>query len=163
MVPLPALVQTCQHRPKTTQPRLQVLNDLLGQLIRLRQIIEVGETFVLEPEDIETGFITAHEFFVGIFTPAALRTLFPIPGRLPLVPVLCIVAIDELNQVLKTQRLLLQRVMDVGSVVVLPDFLRPRVLTGFPVIKEDHVRLDSVGVEDARRQAENGVEFRCLK
>lgn len=94
--------QARQHGPKTTQPRLQVLNDLLRQLIRLRQIVQIREALVLEPEDIQAGLVARGQFLVCVLTPAALRTLLRVPRRFPFVPVLCVVAIDELNQVLKT-------------------------------------------------------------
>ena len=60
-----------------------------------------------------------------------------------------VVAADEVRQILETHGLLLQRVVDVGAVVVVPDLLSPGIRTGLTVIEEDYVGLDSLCVEDA--------------
>lgn len=41
-----------QYLGKASQPGFQVLNNLLGQLIWVGEIVEVGEGVVMEPEDI---------------------------------------------------------------------------------------------------------------
>ena len=69
-----------------------------------------------------------------------------------------VVTLDEFRQVLVTHRLLLERVVDVGAVVVVPDLLRPRVRAGFAVVEENHVRLDALGIEHAGRQAQYRVQ-----
>ena len=66
--------------------------------------------------------------------------------------------LDEFRQVLVTHRLLLERVVDVGAVVVVPDLLRPRVRAGFPVVEENHVGLDPLGIEHAGRQTQYRVQ-----
>jgi len=42
---------------KTLHRFLKIFEDLLGEHIRIGQIVEVSEGFVLDPEDIEVGFI----------------------------------------------------------------------------------------------------------
>ena len=47
-----------------------------------------------------------------------------------------VVALDEVRQVLVAHRLVLERVVDVGEVVAVPDLLRPRVRAGFGIVEE---------------------------
>ena len=61
-------------------------------------------------------------------------------------PVPWIIALDEIQQVLVPHGLLLERVVNVGAVVVVPDLFRPRVGACFAVVEEDHVGLDSLGL-----------------
>ena len=78
-------------------------------------------------------------------------------------PVLRVVARDEIRQILEPHRLLLQRVVDVGAVIVVPDLFGPRVRAGFAVVEEDHIRLDAMGIEDAGGQAQDGVQVGVLQ
>ena len=119
-----------QNGAKAGQAGFQVFYDLLRQLVGFRQIVEVGETLILQPEDIEAGFITGCQFLVGVPTPAAFRVLPGIPRCFSLVPILRVVAVDELGQMLKTERLLLQRVVDVGAVLLAPSNEPARLATG---------------------------------
>ena len=70
---------------------------------------------------------------------------------------------EEACQVLEADRFLFERVMNVGAVVVVPDLLGPRVRAGFVVIEENHVRLHTLGVKDARRQAQDRVKVGVLQ
>ena len=74
-----------------------------------------------------------------------------------------VVALDEVRQVLVAHRLLLERVVDVGAVVVVPDLLRPRVRAGFAVVEENHVGLDALGIEHAGGQAQYRVQVGVLQ
>jgi hypothetical protein len=47
-------------------------------------------------------------------------------------------------------------VVDVGAVVIEPDFLGPRVFAGFVVIEEVDIRFDALRVEDAGGEAKDG-------
>ena len=132
--PLRFVVQAGQHRPKAVQARFEVFDDLLGQLVRFRQVVEVGEAFVFEPEDIETGLVARGEFFVCVLAPAAVGVLFGVPLRLAFVAVRGAVAFDEPGEVFEAQRLLFQGVMDIRPVVVVPDFLGPGVLASFAAL-----------------------------
>lgn len=51
----------------------------------------------------------------------------------------------------------------VGAQVVHPDRLRPRLLRAGPAVEEEHVGLDALGVEDARRQAQERVDLALLE
>ena len=73
-------------------------------------------------------------------------------------PVLRVVAVDEVRQILEAHRFFLQRMVNIGAVVVVPDLLRPGVRAGFVVVEEDHVGLDALRVEHAGRQAQDGVQ-----
>ena len=68
---LGALSQPDQHFTKAVQTRFKVFDDLLGQFFGFRQIIEIGEAFVLEPEYIQTSLITRDQLLVAEFTPTA--------------------------------------------------------------------------------------------
>jgi hypothetical protein len=83
--------------------------------------------------------------------------LLLLPGRSPLMPVGRIEAGYKLLQVGAGQRILLERVVDVGAVIVKSDQLRPRPLPARLTVKKEYVGLDPMGVKDARRQAQNGV------
>ena len=39
---------------------MQILDDLLGQLIGTREIVQIGQGFVLDPEDIQAGLMARH-------------------------------------------------------------------------------------------------------
>jgi hypothetical protein len=60
-----------------------------------------------------------------------------------------VIADNEFRQVVKAQRFLFQRVVNVGTVVVEPDLLRLCVFARFMVIEKQHIRLHPVGVKDA--------------
>jgi len=55
-----ATPQPNRHIPERGQCRFEMLNDLLLQHIRRRQIVEVVQAVVLEPKDIETGLVAGH-------------------------------------------------------------------------------------------------------
>ncbi len=74
-----------------------------------------------------------------------------------------VVALDEILQILETHRLLFQRVMHIGAVVVVPDLLRQRVWVRLPVIEEDHIRLHARLVEYSSRQPQDRVEVRTFQ
>jgi hypothetical protein len=53
--------------------RLQILDNVARQDIRVRQIIQVGQDLILEPGDIETGLVPRQDIFVGKSPPASFR------------------------------------------------------------------------------------------
>src|SRR5947209_5837232 len=55
---------------------------------------------------------------------------------------------NEVLQVFKPHGFLFQGMMDVGAVVVVPHFLRPRLRARFAVVEEQHVGLNAVGVKN---------------
>jgi hypothetical protein len=95
------LIQTHQNPAEATQPCLEVLDDLLGKLIWLRQVIEVSEALVFEPEDIEARLVARGQLLIGELALATFRVLVRIPSCFALVSVFRIIAIDEVGKVLK--------------------------------------------------------------
>ncbi|MNH21177.1 hypothetical protein D3C79_809740 [compost metagenome] len=87
--------------------------------------------------------------FKTVLAPATFRVVSLVPGFLTIVAVLRVIAGDEILQILETQRLLLQRMMDVGAVVVDPDLSRPRFLAGRFVVEEQYIGLHALRVENA--------------
>ena len=79
-------------------------------------------------------------------------------------PVLAMVARDELVEVGARERLLLQREVQVGAQVVDPQpvFVHG-VLARRLAIEEQHVRLDALRVEDAGRQAQQRVDIALVQ
>ena len=73
-----------------------------------------------------------------------------------------VIALDEVGQVREAHGLFLQGVVNIGAVVVVPDFLCSQVFAGFVVIEKEHVRLYTIGVKNTGRQAENGVQVSIL-
>ena len=152
------LPQPREHLSKSVKSGFQILDDLLGKLVWLGQVVQIHQTLVLEPQDIEAGLVTGRQFLVAVAAPAALGSIPFVPGGLATLAIARVVALDEFRQVLVAHRLLFERVVDVGPVVVVPDLLRPRVRAGFPVVEENHVGLDALGIEHAGRQAQDRVQ-----
>jgi hypothetical protein len=121
-----------------------------------------NEAIVLEPEDVEAGLVAAEQLLVGVGSPSTLGVGLG-PQRLPLVAVLGAVAGDELVEVGPLQGVGLEREVDVGAEVVDPEGLRPGGGAGRLAVKEQDVGLDSLGVEDAGREPEEGVEVTLLE
>ena len=59
------LPQPRQHLPKAVKPSLQVLDDLLGEFVRFRQVVQIDQALVLEPEGIEAGLVASRQFLVA--------------------------------------------------------------------------------------------------
>ena len=95
----PRLPQHRQHLPKAVKPGLQVLDDLLGELVRLRQVVQIDQALVLEPEDVEAGLVPGRQLLVAVAPPAALGRFPLIPRGLAPVAVARVVALDEPGQV----------------------------------------------------------------
>ena len=90
-----------------------MLDDFLLQHIRRRQVVEVVQAVVLEPEDVQAGLVARHQ--VGMAeVPEALAFL-------ALVAVGRAVAVYEVAQVVRPQRPRLEREVPVGAQVVNPD------------------------------------------
>jgi len=74
-----------------------------------------------------------------------------------------IVAADEVLQILVLQGIGLEGEVLVGPQVVDPQLLRPGNLPGGPAVEEEHISLDPLGIEDARRQSQQGVHVAALQ
>ena len=64
-----------------------MLNDLLLQHLRRRQVIQVVQAVVFQPEDVETGLITRQQLVIAKELKALCLAAF--------VPVFRVVALDE--------------------------------------------------------------------
>ncbi|MFR2124818.1 MAG: hypothetical protein ACLS34_07900 [Faecalibacterium sp.] len=62
---------------KTFQSTLQIFNNIRGKFVRRREIVQIGKRLVLQPENIQTGFITFQNFIYRESAPAALLD-FPV-------------------------------------------------------------------------------------
>lgn len=60
----PRARQPREHLAEAGKARFQVLDDLLGQLVRFGQVVQVGEALVLEPEQIEAGLVAGDQLVV---------------------------------------------------------------------------------------------------
>lgn len=76
-------IQGVKNFPKAVKTGFQVLDDLFCQFIGFRKIVEVGKALVLEPENIEAGFVTGEQFLIGVLAPAAIRMLVSMPAGIP--------------------------------------------------------------------------------
>lgn len=87
-----------------------MFNDFLLQNFRWRQIIQVIEAVILEPENIQAGFISCNKFVVAkVFEAFRLGSL---------VPVIRVIAVNEFLKILKFQWASLEREMLIGAQVI---------------------------------------------
>jgi hypothetical protein len=91
LFPFQLLINAAKH----LQDGLEVVGNLPGQDFRLREVLQVFQTVVFEPEDIQAGLVPLDYLLIGE-GPEALELL-------ALVPVLRIIALDEVLQVGITQ------------------------------------------------------------
>lgn len=155
-------ILTSGRRLEATQCRAEVLHDLSRENIRLRQVVQIGHGSVLKPKHVEAGLLPLKQLVPRVRAPSTVRGFFA-PGLLPGAATLCVVARDEVLQMGVGQRFLLECVMHVGAVVVVPNLRRLRVGVGRTVVEEDDVRLNPLGVEDARRQPQDCVQVDGVK
>ena len=64
----------------------------------------------------------------------------------------------ELVQVFTRKRIGLQREIHVGAQVVNPELFRPRGFGGWLAVEEDDIGLDALGVEEAGRETQQGMD-----
>ncbi len=69
-------------------------------MLKRGEVVEAGEAFVFEPEEVEAGFVAGGSFFICTFAPAGFGVRFRFPSGLALVAVFGVVAVDELIQAL---------------------------------------------------------------
>lgn len=138
--------QVRSNRGELVQRGLQVFGDFGCNYVRIGQICCVLKTLVFQPEDIQAGFVALHEIVVG----ERAKTL----GFFAFVPVLGVVAADEVVEMLALQRICLQREVLIRSKVVDSELVSPRLFARRFTVEEQDVRLDALGIEDAGRQAQ---------
>jgi hypothetical protein len=93
------LFHSVHNLAKAFQRRLDIFHNIAGEHIRVGQIVEVGQTFVLDSAYIQAGLVPADDLLIGKLAPAAFRVGFRVPSFVAFVPVDRVVTIDELFQV----------------------------------------------------------------
>ena len=101
---------------------MQVLHDILGQLLRGGQVVQVGQGLVLDPEDIQAGLVPGKDLLRREAVPAAFRVLL-ISGLMALMPVLRVVTLNKVLQIPKGHGTLLEGKVHIGPQIVYPDLL----------------------------------------
>ena len=112
----------------------EVFNDLVGDLVRGRQVGCVLHALVTQPEDVEIHFVPLHQVFVA--EPAEAL------GLLALVASFRVIAGYEVVEVGAGERVGLEGESPVGAQVVDPQVASPRGLTGGFAVEEQDVGLD---------------------
>ena len=151
---MPPTLTRCSRSPSTSSicasADAQVVRDLLRQQVRFGQARRVLKALVAQPEEVEAHFVAREDLLVGVRPPAAFGRRLG-PSRLAVVAVGGAVAGDEVIEVGARHALGLEREVLVGAKVVDPHRLRPRLRRAGLPVEEEHVGLDALGVEDARR------------
>lgn len=128
------LISTALSAPKALQCALEVFDDIIGQHVRRGQAVQIGKGFVLDPEDIETGLVPRKDVGNVEFAPAAIRIIFA-PRFGAFIPILRMIAGDEVQQIGILHRMLFQRKVNVGAKIVDPDGLRLRFGAGRTLVE----------------------------
>ena len=92
-------MQHRRHGSEAVQAGFEVIDDLFREVRGFRQVVEVGEAVVLEPEEVQAGLVPGDEFFIGELPPTAVGVLLGVPRFLALEAVGGVVAGDELAEV----------------------------------------------------------------
>ena len=147
---------------KAIHRRLQILNDIRSEDIGIGEAVQVGQGFVLDPEDVEAGLVALEDLVHGEFAPAAVGIGFR-PGFVAVMAVFGVIAADEVLQVDIGHGVLLQGEVDVGTEIVDPDLPGLHVGAGRLLVVEDDIGLDTGLVEDAGGQPQDGVQVGGLQ
>src|SRR5690606_21713533 len=139
--------QPCPELFERIQRRSQLLDDLRRNDIRLRQVRRGLERLVPQPEDVEARLVPGNQLLVRERAPATLRVGVA-PGCRAGLSLAGPVAFDELVEIRSPERIGLEREVLVRPQVVDPQPLRPWPLGARLLVKEEDVRLDTLGVED---------------
>jgi len=173
---------TPRNRLKLFQHRPQVLRDGPRQFVGFGQVLGIFKALVLEPEDIQIGLVALDQLLVVVSPPATFRVRLA-PGGFTVQPgqhagpgrMIRVaqgghvrrrnmeVAGDEIVQMFPPQGLGLQREMHIGAEVIDPQLVGPRRLAGRLGVEKQHIRLDALGVKNARGQAQQGVDVVILQ
>ena len=116
------LFQRCHQFVEAIHCGLQVLDNISCQHIGIGQAIKVCQGLVFDPEDIQAGLIPLQDFFNAEFAPTAIGILLG-PSFGALMPVLRVIALNEIQQICICHRILLQCEVDIGSEIINPDIL----------------------------------------
>ena len=122
-------------------------------------MIEIGQGFILHPENVQAGFVPLQDFLDRESSEAPVRVIRG-PGLHAIVAVLGVIAADKVLQIGIGHRVLLECKVNVGSEIIYPDLLRLHLRAGWTLVEEQHIRLDARLIEYARGQPQNGVKIR---
>ena len=122
-------------------------------------MIEIGQGFILHPENVQAGFVPLQDFLDRESSEAPVRVIRG-PGLHAIVAVLGVIAADKVLQIGIGHRVLLECKVNVGSEIIYPDLLRLHLRAGRTLVEEQHIRLDARLIEYARGQPQNGVKIR---
>ncbi len=156
--PLSLLRQILGDFGELFQRSLQVFDDFSRQHLRLGQMGRVLQAFVAQPENVQADLIAGQQFLVSEAAPAPLGVIFA-PGGPALVPVGRVEAAHKIVKMGPGQRVLLEGEVLVGPQIVNPQFPGPGSRAAGPAVEEEDVGLDPLGVEDAGRQPQQGVDI----
>lgn len=69
-------IQGLHHLLKALHPSFQVLHDLFSQDVWIREVVQVGQVFVSDPEDVQACFVAGYNFIIGELAPPAVGVVF---------------------------------------------------------------------------------------
>ena len=76
LIALPSSIQLPFQFLKALQGALEIFDDVVGKRFGIGEIVEVGEGFVLDPEDVETRLVTLQYLIDAKSTPTTVGILF---------------------------------------------------------------------------------------
>ena len=162
IVSLCRFAQVFGNQAELFQGRFQLFHDFFSDDVRIGEVFCVFQRLVPQPKNVEIDLVPGHDIVQGVSSPATVG-VFPVPGRYPFVTVSRIEASHKLVQVGAGEGVLLERVVDVGTVVVEPDLFCPGPFPTRLAVEEKDVGLNPLGIKDAGRQAQDGVQVAFLQ
>ena len=105
-----------------------------------REIVQIGKRLVLQPENIQAGFISFQNFIYRESAPAAFW-IFLWPCFCAFVTVFRMIALNEILQVSVRHGMLTKRKVNICAKIVDPDFLCLTLWAGGTLIEENHICL----------------------
>lgn len=151
-------LQCVQQLAKLIHGGLQIFHDILSQFFRGGQVVQVGQRFILDPENVQTGFVPGKNVLYRKAAPTTFG-IFLAPGFLAFKAIFRIVALNKILQIGEGHGMLFEGKVHIGPQIIEPDFLGLAFRAGRTLIKEDHVRLYAGLVKDAGGKAKDGVEI----
>ena len=130
---------------------LEAGDGALGALDGVGQVFVIDDGVVFDEAEVEAVALGG-DLFARVRVPALVLDTVTVGG---------LIGLDEAREVLALERVRLAEGRHVRAQVVEPDFVRVP-LVGRAARKEEHVRLNALRVEDARRQTQDGVQVALL-
>lgn len=130
---------------------MKARDGTFGALDGVGQVFVVDDGVVLDEAKVE-AVVLCGDLLARVSVPALVRDA---------AAVVRLIGLDEVLEILLAQRMRLAEGRHVRAQIVEPDFFGI-ALVGCAAREEEHVRLDALSVEDARRQAQDGVQVAFL-